>query len=279
MKSITMFSTLLALGSFTAYSQEPAPANDSVSQFAAVTPGGAVQADTTRPPADFVPVDKAPVVVAKSEPAYPALAIKAGIEGIVWVKIWVDKTGKPRDVVILKSEQEILNKPALDAAWEFRFTPGYIKDKPVDVWVSVPFKFRLAEKREPNKTVTDTARPNFPEEVTQFVRNVLEGGSPDTGSVSRFVAGGAEAIAGGYLKPLVQALEEQRSGKQSIEQSRRLVVFCTGGMSDDGHSGFIVARTESRGKETRPHYHTIVIQQNAAGDWKIIHWHTWHSSR
>lgn len=274
MKSITMFSTLLALGSLTAYSQEPARANDSVAQFAAVTPGGAVQTDTTKPPADFVPVDKAPVVVAKSEPAYPTLAIKAGIEGTVWVKIWVDKTGKPRDVVILKSEQEILNKPAVDAAQKFRFTPGYIKDKPVDVWVSVPFKFKLAEKREVNKTVTDTAGRDLPEEVTRFVRNVLEGGSPDTGSVSRFVAERAQAIAGGYLKPLAQALEEQRSGKQSIEQSRRLVVFCAGGTSEDGHSGYIVARTESRGKETRPHYHTIVIQQDAAGDWKIIHWHS-----
>jgi hypothetical protein len=78
MKSITMFSTLLALGSFTAYSQEPARANDSVAQFAAVTPGGAVQTDTTKPPADFVPVDKEPVVVAKKEPAYPDAGDKGG---------------------------------------------------------------------------------------------------------------------------------------------------------------------------------------------------------
>ena len=274
MKSITMFSALLALGSLTAYSQEPAPANDSVSQFAAVTPGGAVQGDTTKPPADFVPVEKAPVVIAKTEPVYPALAMKAGIEGTVWVKIWVDKTGKPRDVVIIKSEQEILNKSTLDAAWQFRFTPAYIKDKPVDVWVSVPFKFKLAEKREVNKTVTDTVHSKFPDEVMEFVRKVLVGGSPDTGSVSRFVAEGAQAISGGYLKPLVQVLEAQRSGKQSIEQPRRLVVFCTGGMSDDGRSGYVVARTESAGKETRPHYHTIVIQQDAADAWKIVHWHT-----
>jgi TonB family protein len=210
---------------------------------------------------------------------YPALAMKAGIEGIVWVKIWVDKTGKPRDVVIMKSEQEILNKSTLDAAWQFRFTPAYVRDKPVDVWVSVPFKFKLAEKREANKTVIDTVHSKFPEEVMEFARKVLEGGSPDTGSVSRFVAEGAQAIAGGYLKPLVQALEEQRSGKQSIEQPRRLVVFCTGGMSDDGRSGYVVARTESAGKDSRLHYHTIVIQQNADGGWKIVHWHTWHSSR
>ena len=274
MKQLTILTALLALGSFTAYSQEPTPANDSAAQFAAVTPGGALQGDTTKPPADFVPVDKVPVVVAKSEPVYPALAMKAGIEGIVWVKIWVDKTGKPRDAVIIKSEQGILNKSALDAAWQFRFTPGYIKDKPVDVWVVVPFKFKLAEKREVNKTATDTVHSKFPEEVMEFVRKVLERRSPDTGSVSRFVAEGAQAIAGGYLKPLAQALEEQRSGKQSIDQPRRLVVFCTGGMSDDGRSGYVVARTESAGKDSRLHYHTIVIQQHADGGWKIVHWHT-----
>jgi TonB family protein len=279
MKPLNILTTILAIGAFTAYAQEPATVTDSAAEIASITAEPAVQGDTTKPPADFVDVDKEPVVIAKKEPVYPALALKAGMEGRVWVKIWVDKTGKAREVVIIKSDADVFDGPAMEAARQFRFTPAYIKDKPVDVWVSVPFRFKLAEKREADKTVTETVRGKFPEEVTKFARRVLEGGSPDTGSVSRFVAEGAQAIAGGYLKPLVQALEEQRSGKQSIEQPRRLVVFCTGGMSDNGQSGYIVARTESQGKETRPHYHTIVIQNEAGGNWKIVHWHTWHSSR
>jgi len=37
----------------------------------------------------------------------------------------------------------------LVAAKEYRFTPSEIKGKPVAVWVTIPFKFKLAEKKEP----------------------------------------------------------------------------------------------------------------------------------
>lgn len=99
------------------------------------------------PPADFVPVEKQPVVVKKVEPKYPELAMRAGLEGRVWVKIWVDKEGKPKQVVVLKSDAEIFNEPAVEAAKQFVFTPAYMNNGPVAVWVSVPFKFKLAEKR------------------------------------------------------------------------------------------------------------------------------------
>ena len=277
MKPLAILTTILVLGPFTASSQEPAPATDSVAQFAAVTPRTAVQGDTTKPPADFVDVDKQPVVIAKKEPLYPALALKAGLEGKVWVKIWVDKSGKPREVVIIKSDADVFDGPAMEAARQFRFTPAYIKDKPVDVWVSVPFRFKLAEGRE--APTTDTVNSGFPPEIVAFARLVLESGSPDTGSVSRFVAERGQAIAGGYLYPLPLALREQRQGKKTIEDGGRKVAFFSGMMANDEHSGYLVARTESPGKETRPHYHTIVIQKDAGGNWKIVHWHTWHSSR
>ena len=69
------------------------------------------------------------------------------MEGKVWLKIWVDKEGKPRDVVLLKSDADVFNQSAIEAARQFRFTPAYIGGKPVDVWVSVPFRFRLGEKQ------------------------------------------------------------------------------------------------------------------------------------
>ena len=99
------------------------------------------------PPADFVAVEKEPVVVKKVEPKYPELAMRAGLEGKVWVKIWVDKEGKPKQVVILKSDAEIFNEPAVEAAKQFLFTPAYMNNGPVSVWVSVPFKFKLADKK------------------------------------------------------------------------------------------------------------------------------------
>jgi protein TonB len=99
------------------------------------------------PPPDFVPVEKEPVVVKKVEPKYPELAMRAGLEGKVWVKIWVDKEGKAKQVVVIKSDAEIFNEPAIEAAKQFVFTPAYMNNGPVAVWVSVPFKFKLADRK------------------------------------------------------------------------------------------------------------------------------------
>ncbi|HOZ22000.1 MAG TPA: energy transducer TonB [bacterium] len=95
------------------------------------------------PPPDFVPFEKEPQVIRRIEPVYPELARKAGLEGTVWVKLWVDKEGKVKDVVILKSASEIFNQPAIDAAKQWIFTPAMMKTGPVSVWISLSFNFKL----------------------------------------------------------------------------------------------------------------------------------------
>jgi TonB family protein len=103
----------------------------------------------TIPPQDFVPVEKEPVVVKKVDPKYPELALRAGIEGVVWVKIWITSDGKPKDVQIMKTDNHVFDQSAIDAAKQFVFTPAMKDGKPISVWVSVPFKFKLW--REPDE--------------------------------------------------------------------------------------------------------------------------------
>lgn len=95
------------------------------------------------PPPDFVPVEKQPVPVKQVTPVYPELAQRAQMEGTVWVKIWVDKEGKPKKAVVIKSDAEIFNQAAVDAAMQWVFTPAIMNNGPVAVWVAIPFKFRL----------------------------------------------------------------------------------------------------------------------------------------
>jgi protein TonB len=97
-----------------------------------------------QPPADFVAVAKEPTVVKRVEPKYPELAQKLGLEGRVVVRIWVDKEGKPKQVVVLKSDNEIFNQPAVEAARQFVFTPGYVSTGAVATWVAIPFKFKIS---------------------------------------------------------------------------------------------------------------------------------------
>ena len=91
----------------------------------------------------FVAVEKMPQVVVSVPPVYPDLAKRAGIEGTVYVKILVSKEGKPLKAVVIKSDSEVFNQPAVDAAMKFVFTPAIQHKAPVMVWVVVPFRFRL----------------------------------------------------------------------------------------------------------------------------------------
>jgi protein TonB len=100
------------------------------------------------PPPDFVPYEKEPTVVKRVEPKYPDLALRAGLEGNVFVKVWVDKEGKVRKVVTLKSDAEIFVQAAEDAAKQWVFTPAVMQKGPVSVWVSIPFRFRLTGNRQ-----------------------------------------------------------------------------------------------------------------------------------
>jgi protein TonB len=94
-------------------------------------------------PADFVAYEKGPEPVNKPQPTYPEIALKAGMEGTVWVKVWVDKEGKPKKVTILKSDAEIFNEAAVEAAWKWVFTPAMMNNGPVAVNVTIPFRFKL----------------------------------------------------------------------------------------------------------------------------------------
>jgi protein TonB len=95
------------------------------------------------PPPDFVPFEKEPVVIHRVEPVYPEFAKKAGLEGQVYVNIWVDKEGKVRDVKVLKSDSEIFNEPVIAACKQWIFSPAMMKNGPVAVWVAVPFRFSI----------------------------------------------------------------------------------------------------------------------------------------
>jgi protein TonB len=94
-------------------------------------------------PADFVPVEKQPVPVKQVQPVYPEIARRANVEGVVWVKILVDKEGKAKKAVIAKSDAEIFNDPAIEAAKQWVFTPAMMNNGPVAVWAVIPFRFKL----------------------------------------------------------------------------------------------------------------------------------------
>jgi periplasmic protein TonB len=131
----------------TELSSTPSPAAEQLGgdQNVQVTQDIKIDSDAEPGMDEFVPVEKPPQIVKRVVPVYPEMAMRAGMEGTVYVKILVDKDGKPKKAVVIKSTTEIFNDAATEAAMQFLFTPAVMNNGPVKVWVAVPFKFKLKE--------------------------------------------------------------------------------------------------------------------------------------
>lgn len=106
-------------------------------------------ADNSLPgPDDFVSVDTYPEMMTSDRPEYPASAKEAGIEGVVWVMALVDSTGTVLEVRVKKSSgTPALDDSATKAAGRARFKPATADGKPVAVWVSFSYDFKLDGKK------------------------------------------------------------------------------------------------------------------------------------
>jgi protein TonB len=97
-------------------------------------------------PGTFIALEEPPMPLFKPVPAYPPLAIKANIEGNVYVNVLVAKDGSIKKAVVTKSTADIFDEAALDAAKKWSFRPAMMNHRPVAVWVTIPIRFRLAMK-------------------------------------------------------------------------------------------------------------------------------------
>lgn len=80
----------------------------------------------------------------KPQPAYPAMARRLGIEGLVLVRVQVSATGVPEQVSVAQSSgTNALDEEALRAVRESRFEPARRGDTAVAHVVEVPIRFRL----------------------------------------------------------------------------------------------------------------------------------------
>lgn len=93
---------------------------------------------------EYVYVEELPEPVVDPRPAYPEIALAAGVEGTVLVHALVDRDGKVVEVrANPKHTVPLLESAALDAARRWVFQPALANGHAVPVWVAIPFEFRL----------------------------------------------------------------------------------------------------------------------------------------
>ena len=76
---------------------------------------------------------------------YPELARENEIQGTVYVRFVVTKSGKVGEVVLLRGVDQLLDDAAVDVVKTLPpFTPGEQRGKKVSVWYTVPITFQLS---------------------------------------------------------------------------------------------------------------------------------------
>ncbi len=99
-------------------------------------------------PVFFVAVEEMPEPIGGIEGiqkkiVYPEIAKRAGVQGRVYVKAFVDENGNVTKVELIKGIGAGCDEAAIAAVQETAFKPGKQRGKPVKVQVTVPVLFRL----------------------------------------------------------------------------------------------------------------------------------------
>jgi TonB family protein len=232
----------------------------------AVVPSADREQQEKAPP-DSVFVDVQPVLRKKAEPVYPKLAMAAGIEGKVFLRLWVDAEGKVHDVKVIKTDHEVLNQSAIDAARQFEFAPASVNGKPVSIWVTVPFKFKLADK-------TDGADikglPVGLQGAIGCIVSLLT--EKDVAKCKPSITPDAYAVIGSHYVPLVDAIE-RRGTPKGLPDERGWELSLVHTVMDDGAQlATLLLRTVNK-KTGAFRFHTVVCVRSRDGEWRIRHWH------
>jgi TonB family protein len=93
---------------------------------------------------------RAPVVMEKVEPVYTEEARKARIKGIVIVEAVIGRDGLVKNASVLKPLPFGLDQAAVDAVKQWKFKPGTLDGKPVDVIFNLTVNFRLEKAPDPD---------------------------------------------------------------------------------------------------------------------------------
>jgi len=87
-----------------------------------------------------------PTLVHRVEPTYPPTAVSARLQGIVILEAVVDEEGTVKDVKVLRSVNPLLDREALAAVRQWRYSPVVLNGTPVPFVLSVSLSFSLQNR-------------------------------------------------------------------------------------------------------------------------------------
>lgn len=116
-------------------------------------------------PNDFILLEKEPAPINLNELkrmiGYPKEALEKEIEGKVIIRMMIDEKGNYVKHIIIKDPNPILTNAVSSKISALRFTPGIQKGKPIRVWVTIPFEFKLQPGNAPKATNAASGKTTY----------------------------------------------------------------------------------------------------------------------
>ena len=88
-------------------------------------------------------IERMRITAIKTSATTSSLNRRLGIEGKLYLDLWIDKKGTVRQVIVKKPLYPAIDEEARKRAYQLKFSPAMQRDKPVDVWMSFPVIFKL----------------------------------------------------------------------------------------------------------------------------------------
>ena len=240
------------------------------------------QSNNFPPPDENIPHDKEPVALNIVNPEYPASMLKDGWEANVYIRALIDVSGSVIETRIERieifstrtagntdkpGEQKQQGKAFEDAvstaAKQCKFSPAQMQSKPVAVWVTIPFHFKLKESGQ-----VDTEKRT--DSIRTIIENILKG--TDREKSRMHIGKSALLIYNTRTVNLLSVLNGEQKDVHLAEKTDKQNVNCNININD-GNDMAIVEWTSELPKGKNKRIHTIVLSKGAENSWKIVRWH------
>jgi len=97
---------------------------------------------------EFLPIEDQPKIIGGEKELYkhikyPEIALRADIEGLVRIRVLIDKNGLPKDFEVITSLHRSCDQAAIDAIKKLKFIPAKQRDKPVPFKLIMQIRFKI----------------------------------------------------------------------------------------------------------------------------------------
>jgi TonB family protein len=203
-----------------------------------------------------------PQVKKQVSPHYPEVLKRAGIEGEVYLQVTINEQGKVEKVKTLKTTHQDLVEAAVDAVKQWEFAPATKDGKPIRAEVTIPFKFKLAEK---SGEALREELMNLQEDVHRLLR-----GEPTDG-VKTKVGNTAYAVVGNKQEYLPSLFSDKSKRDLLIEGPESKIENTRLAANDACDMAFLVLKTKPSGNRAE-RFHTVIFTKSKEGQWTISAW-------